>query len=99
MSIQTSSYKDATVDGIVMMNKLILQALKRTAIKLLKGIGLILSATGIVTPIVLAFYAYPYWAIGATALLAILLVVLDEYEDLRFQKKLEDIRNLYKEEE
>lgn len=99
MSIQTSSYKDATVDGIVMMNKLILQASKRAAIKLLKGIGLILLATGIVTPIVLAFYAYPYWAIGATALLAILLVVLDEYEDLRHRKKLEDIRNLYKEEE
>lgn len=77
---------------------ILLQASKRAAIKLLKGIGLILSAAGILTPIVLAFYAYPYWAIGATALLAILLMVLDEYEDLRHQKKLEDIRNLYKDE-
>lgn len=87
-----------TLSRTNLMN-ILLQALKRTAIKLWQGIGLILLATGIVTPIVLAFYAYPYWAIGATALLAILLVVLDEYEDLRHQKKLEDIRNLYKEEE
>ena len=77
---------------------ILLQASKRAASKLLKGIGLFLFALGIVTPIVLVFYAYPYWALGATALLAILLIILDEYEDLRHQKKLEDIRNLYKDE-